>query len=100
MNNGQMTDTYSITNGYAGLFVCAVNNNSVLDVHFIPDPDGIYVPPDHGIEPNGALIAHHNITYNGCIGSYKTFISKDREHPFNGQDRSHIFYLWANLLRD
>jgi hypothetical protein len=83
MDNGLVTDTYFITNGYSGLFVCAMNNNCVLDIHFIPDPDRIYVAPDHSIEPNRTLVAHDHISHNSGVRRYKTVISKHREHALN-----------------
>ena len=84
MNNGQVTNAYTITNGGAGLFVCTVDNYSVLDIDFISDPDCVHIPPDYGIEPDTALISNDYIAHNRCIGGDKTVFSELGRIPLTG----------------
>ena len=77
MNYCQMTNAYIITNVSLSLFVCAMNNSSVLNIDFISQSDLVYVASDHGIEPDGTLVSHDYIAQDSSIGSYKAFISKD-----------------------
>jgi hypothetical protein len=84
MDDGQMTNTYTITNDGACLFVCAMDNCPILNIDFISNSDGIYVAPDDRIEPDGTPVSHHNIAHDGGIWRDKTFISKDWRNSVNG----------------
>ena len=63
-----------------------MNDCPVLDIHLIAHPDGINVAPNHGIEPEAAVIAGNNISYDSSIGCDKTILSKGWVYSFNWQD--------------
>src|SRR5688572_896821 len=76
MNDRIVTDRNIISNCCATLPECAMNNSSILYVHFVSHPDKIYISPDHGVEPGAAVITHHDITHDGGIRRNETVFSK------------------------
>lgn len=51
---------------------------TILDINLVPDPDKIYISPDHRVEPGTAVVSHFNIANNCCIRRDKTIITELR----------------------
>ena len=60
-----VTDTAIVADRSFSFLVGTVDNDPVLDVYFITDPDTVNVATDHSVEPDTALISHNYVTYNG-----------------------------------
>jgi hypothetical protein len=69
MHDSPVTDTHIVTNGGCGLIPCTMNNGTILHIDPMTYPNGIYVPANHCLKPNAAIIAHDDISDNGCIFS-------------------------------
>ena len=76
MHHRVMADGH-IAADYRGIFlVGTMNNGAILHIYFIAHFDRVYIAPDHGIEPDTAIITHGYITYNRGIGCYKTIFTE------------------------
>jgi hypothetical protein len=68
MNNGPVPDRNIIAYDCLGPFKRAMQDRSILDVYFVSDPDAVNIAPDDGIEPDAAVAAHYDVTYDCCVG--------------------------------
>jgi hypothetical protein len=93
VDNGVVADAYTITNDGAGLLVCAVDNCPVLDIDLISDPDGVYIPPHHGVKPYTAVISNDYVAYHRGIRGDKAVISKLRADSIDGKNYGHGFQI-------
>jgi hypothetical protein len=75
MHNGIMPYGNMVPYDGLGALISAVNHGSILDINAVPDPDTVYISPQHRIEPDAAFITHNNIANNSGIGSNKTVLS-------------------------
>ena len=41
--------------------VSHMEHAEVLDIRSFSDPDVVHIAPDHGIEPDAAMVAHYDI---------------------------------------
>jgi hypothetical protein len=99
MYDGIMTDRYVVADYHLGFLVGSVDDDAILDVYFVTDPDAVDIAPDDGIEPDTALIANLHVTYHGGIGRQKTIFAKAGEFAFYRQYSCHdgSFYKCTNF---
>jgi len=89
MHNGIMAYGYIIADLGSIFLIGAMYDGAILDVYFIADADVINVAPNHGIEPDTAIIAYHYITYNRGSRRYKTIGAELRGFIQTGNNNSH-----------
>ena len=69
----------------------AVNNDAVLNVDVISDPDIMDISTDNGIEPYAASIAHGDVAGNGSVVGQKTIIAHFGRNTFHRFYQCHSF---------
>src|SRR5690554_2895497 len=74
MDHHVVPDRDIITNdGYRFLIEC-VNNGAILNVDSVADTDGVDITPQHGIEPDAAVVTDDHITNDcGVVGQIIVF---------------------------
>jgi hypothetical protein len=89
VDDGVMPDRNIIADRGAVFLVGAMNTGTVLHIHFIAQPDKIYIPPNDGIEPEAAIIPAGHITHDGGIGGDEIIVTELREFVINRKDDWH-----------
>ena len=67
MHDGMVTDGDIIADGGSKPLVGAMNTGPILDIHFVPDTDKVYIPAHDTVKPYGAIIAHQDFTSPGDL---------------------------------
>jgi hypothetical protein len=55
-----------------------MDNGTILHIDPMAYSNGIYVPANHCLKPNAAIVAHDDISDNGCIFSQIDILPKNR----------------------
>jgi hypothetical protein len=71
------------------LLISAMDNASILNIHFISDPDTVHISTYHGVEPDTAIVSYYHITYDSSIGGYIYIFSKSGRNAFNRKNDRH-----------
>ena len=53
-----------------------MNAGAILYIDFVAHPNEIDIAPNHGVEPDTAIITHDNISHDRSIGSNETIVSE------------------------
>src|SRR6186713_776149 len=81
--DGIMSDAYLISDFGFCFLVGAVNHSAILDIHFVPDTDGVNIAAQDGIKPHTATVAHNHVAGYRRVVSQKTVFSHYRGNSFN-----------------
>jgi hypothetical protein len=72
MNYHIMSDGNIIADLYYRFVVGGVQGTSVLDIHPVPDPDGIHIASQDRVKPNRTIVSQDHITNDRSIVSQVT----------------------------
>lgn len=89
--DGVMTYGNVVADMNAGLFVCSVQDDAVLDIYPIAYVDTIDIASYHGIEPKAAFVANLYVAHDGGIGRDKTVFAKAGRFAFYREYRCHNY---------
>jgi hypothetical protein len=77
-----VSDGYVITDGSDGFLIGTMYHGAVLNIGIIANADGVYIPANNRIKPNGAMFPGLHIAYDGGIRGYPIVFSEGRGNPF------------------
>jgi hypothetical protein len=77
-----VTDRNIVADMNLGLLIRSMNDDPVLDIHFVADMDAVDVSPHDCIEPDATLITDLHIPYHSGIRCEKTVFTKARGFAF------------------
>jgi hypothetical protein len=77
-----------------------MDNAAILDVRLTSDTDTVHISAYNRIEPDAAIVAYHDVTYDGGIRCNKYISSKTGRHALNGENYGHSWRLCFTNLRD
>jgi hypothetical protein len=85
-----VANAHVVTDGGAAFLVGAVEDGPVLDINFIANADKVHIAAHHCLKPNGALVAHHDITDDGSIFGQETISAKLWSDIAAGENKWHV----------
>ena len=91
MNDGIVSDRNIVADIYRSFLIGTMDDCTILDVDVVPDPDGMNIAANHGIEPYTAVIAQYNIACDCGIVGQKSIFPPFWQYTFYGFDERHIF---------
>jgi len=89
MHDGIVPDRHIIADDGLGLFECAVDHSTILDIDPVTYAYRIDIAPDDGAPPHGAIIAHDDITDDDCVVSEEDVFAKGWVEVVDGSDDGH-----------
>jgi hypothetical protein len=87
MHHGIVGNGYVISNHQLCPLIGAMKHRPILDVCIVTDRDGVYISPNNGIEPDGAVIPHRYLAYHDGSISHVTILPEYRgKTPYRFND--------------
>ena len=69
-----------------------MNDRTILDIGFLPDPDIVHIPPQDAVVPDAGLVADFDIAnHRGVLGQEYVF-ADHRHFAFVGEDQGHDLF--------
>jgi hypothetical protein len=99
MHNGIVAYGNIVPDSSTGFLIGTMDDAAILYIHFIPDPDAVYIPTNHSVEPYAAIIAYYHVSDNGSIGCDKNISTKTGRDAFNWENDGHVYDFDYSKLR-